>query len=75
MAVNKDELHRMIDRIEDPIELRLAFDAIHSIIEGHTEYQDLDSWQRSQIEQALTEADDEDFASAEDVKRFRNKWQ
>ncbi|WDL98468.1 hypothetical protein [Alicyclobacillus sp. ALC3] len=74
MAVGKDELHRMIDGIEDPKELRLVFEAIHSIVDGHGEHRDLDAWQRGEIEQALKEADEEDFASVEEVERFTDNW-
>lgn len=74
MAVNKDTLHRMIDKIEDPAKLRLVFDAIHSIIEGHVELSELDAWQREEIRQSLKEADEGDFASTEDVTRVTDKW-
>lgn len=74
MAVDKDTLHKMIDNIEDPAKLRLVFDAIYSIVEGHVEQSELDAWQRGEIQRALEEADGGDFASTEDVKRFSKKW-
>jgi len=33
LAVSKDELHRLVDRIEDPIELESVYAAVKSIIE------------------------------------------
>lgn len=33
MAVNKEELHRLVDRIDDPIELESVYAAVKSIIE------------------------------------------
>ncbi len=74
MAVDKDTLHRMIENIEDPTKLRLVFDAINSIIEVRIEHPELDAWQREEIGRALKEADEGDFASTEDVKRFAERW-
>lgn len=74
MAVDKDALHRMIDNIEDPTELRLVFDAIHSILEGRVEHPELDAWQREEIQRAIKEADEGDFASSEDVEKFSERW-
>lgn len=33
MAINKEKLHRLIDRIDDPIELETAYSAVKSIVE------------------------------------------
>lgn len=74
MAVDKDALHRMIDNIEDPTKLRLVFDAIHSIVDGAVEHSELDAWQREEIQRALQEADEGDFASNDDVKKFSERW-
>ena len=74
MAVDKDALYRMIDNIEDPTKLRLLFNAIHSIVEDCVEHPELDAWQREEIKQALKEADEGDFASTVDVKRFSERW-
>ena len=74
MALDKDALHRMIDNIEDPTKLRLVFDAIYSIVEGRVEHSELDAWQREEIRQSLKEADEGDFASTEDVKKFAERW-
>lgn len=74
MAVDKDTLHRMIENIEDPTKLRLVYDAIHSIVEGHVEHSELDAWQREEIQRALKEADEGDFAGTEDVKKFVDRW-
>ncbi|MCF8567078.1 hypothetical protein LLE49_20370 [Alicyclobacillus tolerans] len=42
MAVNREELHRLIDQITDPIELEIAYRAIGSIIK-HDEQSLLDA--------------------------------
>lgn len=74
MSIDKDALHRMIDNIEDPTKLRLAFDAIHFIVKGRVEQIELDAWQREEIQRALKEADEGDFASSEDVKELSDSW-
>ena len=74
MAVDKNTLHKMIDDIDDPTKLRLVFDAIYSIVEDQVEHSELDAWQREEIRLALKEADEEDFASTEDVKKITEKW-
>ncbi len=73
MAVDKDALHKMIDNIDDPTKLRLVFDAIHSV-EGKMGHSELDTWQRKEIQRALKEAGDGDFASNEDVMKFSKRW-
>ena len=74
MSVDKEAIHRMIDNIEDPTKLRIVFDVIHSIVEGRVDHPELDVWQREEIQRALKEADEGDFASSEDVKEFSKRW-
>ena len=71
MAVNKEELHRLIDQITDPVELETAYRAIDSIVKH-----DEQSWywtQGWQTGEAEAERDKEErrisgpFERAEDL--------
>ena len=71
VAVNREELHRLIDQITDPIELETAYRAIGSIIKHDEQsWYWTQGWQTGEVEAELDKEErgiSGPFDSAEDL--------
>lgn len=67
MAANKEELYRLIDLINDPVDLELASKALHSIIEHDDQsWYWSDGWRTGELEA------NEDIAAGRVSKPYNN---
>ncbi|WP_456023618.1 CopG family ribbon-helix-helix protein [Pseudomonas protegens] len=65
------------DEISDPLaDLACATDRNESylVIAASSEYLTREVWLAEQIQQALNEADSEDFASSDEIRKIAEKW-
>ena len=65
------DIERRLDRLAESIHRSRSFLAADAI----KEYVSLNEWQIQEIEQALQESDQADFASDSEVKQFFKQWQ
>lgn len=66
----EDELKQKLDQLADATQRSKSFLASEAI----RDYVELNEWQLNEIQQAINEADAEDFASDEKIEKTFAKW-